>query len=112
MTATIYECADCGERTEHRRCQDCNLFTRRPGGGGHCPSCDELILVEELTTDDDQMAPSHTKILTGSRTSLRLTGGHESAPLHRPIASARNQTNSRKINKPSGNDQTNSAGGS
>lgn len=32
--------------------------------------------------------------------------------MHRPIASARNQTNSRKINKPSGNDQTNSAGGS
>lgn len=59
MTGIVYECSDCDERTDQRRCEDCNLFTRRAGAGGHCPSCDELILVEELL---DQDQPKRTAI--------------------------------------------------
>jgi predicted RNA-binding Zn-ribbon protein involved in translation (DUF1610 family) len=46
----IYECPDCGERyLGQRRCPDCNLFTRRQGPGGHCPHCDELVTLKDLT---------------------------------------------------------------
>lgn len=46
--AVIYECPGCGERQITRRCQDCNLFTRRLGAGGECPNCGEPVLTEEL----------------------------------------------------------------
>ena len=46
--AAVYECPDCGERLNQRRCPDCNLFTRRIGTGGACPSCGETITIEEL----------------------------------------------------------------
>jgi len=46
--AAIYECPGCGERQTTRRCQDCNLFTRRLGAGGECPHCGELVLTGEL----------------------------------------------------------------
>ena len=52
-TAVVYECPDCGERTVDRRCPDCNLFTRRLGGGGACPSCSEIITIEELEAITD-----------------------------------------------------------
>lgn len=74
MTATLYECGECGERTNQRRCQDCNRFTQRLGLGGHCPNCDEPILVEELLDNTDQPAPSHTNLLTGSIISLYAGG--------------------------------------
>jgi predicted RNA-binding Zn-ribbon protein involved in translation (DUF1610 family) len=45
--AAIYECPGCGER-QTSRCEDCNLFTRRPGVGGECPSCGEPVLIDEL----------------------------------------------------------------
>lgn len=67
MTPTIYECPDCGERTDERRCQDCNRFTRKLGAGGLCPSCDQPILISELLDDTNQMAPSHTEDLTSPR---------------------------------------------
>jgi rRNA maturation endonuclease Nob1 len=31
-----------------RRCEDCNLFTRRLGPGGECPHCGEPVLASEL----------------------------------------------------------------
>ena len=49
MTAlVVYECQGCGERLLERRCPDCNVFCRRLGVGGSCPSCGELATVEEL----------------------------------------------------------------
>jgi len=70
--AVIYQCPECDERMPDRRCPDCNLFTRRLGPGGPCPSCDDLILTTELTQDDQQPAPTYTEILTSSdhRTSV------------------------------------------
>lgn len=46
--SVVYECPSCGERCVERRCPDCNVFCRRLGPGGRCPSCDEVVLVEEL----------------------------------------------------------------
>ncbi len=45
----VYECAECGERQLQRRCEDCNLFTRRLDRGGPCPHCDELVTLTDLT---------------------------------------------------------------
>jgi predicted RNA-binding Zn-ribbon protein involved in translation (DUF1610 family) len=46
--AAVYECPGCGERQTTRRCEDCNLFTRRLGPGGECPNCGEPVLTSEL----------------------------------------------------------------
>jgi hypothetical protein len=46
--AVVYECSGCGERSFEPRCSECNLFCRRLGAGGCCPSCGETILAEEL----------------------------------------------------------------
>lgn len=46
---TVYECAECGERAIGRqRCEGCNRFSRAAGLGGHCPGCDEPVLISEL----------------------------------------------------------------
>lgn len=46
---TVYECDDCGERyLGVQRCEQCNRFCRVAGLGGHCPDCDELVLVTDL----------------------------------------------------------------
>lgn len=49
-TATgVYECPGCGDRLAgQRRCPECNLFARRQGEGGCCPSCGDVITVKEL----------------------------------------------------------------
>ncbi len=47
----VYECGSCGERLVERRCPDCNVFARRLGAGGRCPSCDEIVLASELEGD-------------------------------------------------------------
>jgi len=65
-TGTVYECSECGEQTLQRRCQDCNLFTRRLGAGGHCPHCDELLLITDL---DPPPARSTTESYTDNLTS-------------------------------------------
>jgi predicted RNA-binding Zn-ribbon protein involved in translation (DUF1610 family) len=44
----VYECPGCGERLLERRCPDCNVFCRRLGVGGCCPSCGDVVTVEEL----------------------------------------------------------------
>jgi hypothetical protein len=47
--STVYECDECGERlVGSQRCDECNRFARRVGPGGHCPSCDSAVTVEEL----------------------------------------------------------------
>ncbi len=79
--AVLYQCPECDERMTDRRCPDCHLFTRRLGPGGCCPSCEDLILVAELTENDQQNpAPTYTDNLTGSiqrrsARSLRLRSG-------------------------------------
>jgi len=46
----VYECPGCGERfVDGRRCPDCNVFCRRLGSGGCCPSCGEVVTADELT---------------------------------------------------------------
>ncbi|MCW2666524.1 MAG: hypothetical protein JWN57_1486 [Frankiales bacterium] len=45
----VYQCPDCDARYfGQQRCEDCNVFCSRIGTGGHCPSCDEAILLDEL----------------------------------------------------------------
>ena len=67
MAGVVYECAECGERTLERRCDDCNLFTRKLGSGGPCPECEENILVTELLNQNqDQPVLSYTGNLTSS----------------------------------------------
>jgi hypothetical protein len=46
---TIYECPQCHERfVDERRCSSCQLFCRSLGLGGHCPECDQPILLSDL----------------------------------------------------------------
>ncbi len=46
---TVYECSVCGERSVgERRCQDCHVFSRALGLGGHCAECDHPILLADL----------------------------------------------------------------
>lgn len=67
IISNVYECPDCGEQTTERRCPDCNLFTRRLGPGGHCPSCDDVVLISDiLTTQATSTTGTYTENLTGS----------------------------------------------
>ena len=51
---TVYECGQCGARAlGTQQCQDCHTFMTAAGIGGHCPCCDELITVTELTTGNN-----------------------------------------------------------
>jgi len=46
---TLYECPSCQERfVGERRCGSCQLFCRALGLGGHCPECDQPILLSDL----------------------------------------------------------------
>ena len=46
---TVYECSVCGERTVgERRCEECNVFERGLGLGGHCTECEQPILLADL----------------------------------------------------------------
>ena len=46
---TVYECTTCATRAlGQQRCTDCHTFMTRIGYGGHCPSCDEPIAINEL----------------------------------------------------------------
>jgi len=51
VASVVYECPSCEERLLERRCPECNVFCRRLGPGGRCPSCDEMVLIDELGTD-------------------------------------------------------------
>ncbi len=55
MAQTVYTCEECGERyLGERRCPDCGSFLRRLGVGGHCPECDQAVLVAELLAEDER----------------------------------------------------------
>jgi ribosomal protein L32 len=46
---TVYECPRCQERfVAERSCPSCHLFGRSLGMGGHCPECDQPILLADL----------------------------------------------------------------
>jgi hypothetical protein len=46
---TVYECPGCQERLlGERRCPSCQLFCRALGVGGHCPECEQPILLADL----------------------------------------------------------------
>ena len=46
---TVYECSLCGGRSVgERRCEECNVFKRGLGLGGHCAECEQPILLAEL----------------------------------------------------------------
>ncbi len=46
---TVYECSDCETRyLGEQWCSDCNRPCRRVATGGTCPSCEEVITVDEL----------------------------------------------------------------
>jgi DNA-directed RNA polymerase subunit RPC12/RpoP len=49
IAPVVYECSGCGRSTPSSlAARDCNLFCRRLAPGGRCPSCGEVVLVEEL----------------------------------------------------------------
>lgn len=49
IVSVVYECPGCEERfVGERRCPDCNVFCRRLGAGGCCPSCGEVVTADEL----------------------------------------------------------------
>lgn len=46
---TVYECPRCEARfVGERRCPECHVFCRALGLGGHCPDCDQPILLADL----------------------------------------------------------------
>jgi hypothetical protein len=46
---TVYECSACNERfLGERRCDQCNLLSRKVGLGGRCSGCDEILTVIDL----------------------------------------------------------------
>ncbi|MGH9153284.1 MAG: hypothetical protein ACRD03_13000 [Acidimicrobiales bacterium] len=49
LVGVVYECPSCGERLVEQRCPECNVFCRLVGPGGHCPACDEVVLVDDLS---------------------------------------------------------------
>jgi len=49
---TVYECEGCGVRQiGSQSCEECHRFMRRAGAGGACPSCEEVVTVQELLDD-------------------------------------------------------------
>jgi len=50
---TVYECSVCGERSVgERRCEECNVFKRGLGLGGHCTECEQPILLADLLGEE------------------------------------------------------------
>lgn len=57
--SVVYQCPECDERyLDERRCPDCQLFCRRLGPGGPCPSCDEPVSLTDLTAEETTMPPT------------------------------------------------------
>ena len=58
LEGTLYLCPQCDTRyLAEQWCPDCSRPCRRLGAGGTCPSCEEMITVQELITDDDASPP-------------------------------------------------------
>ncbi|GAC1611222.1 MAG: hypothetical protein NVS3B26_22670 [Mycobacteriales bacterium] len=53
--AVVYQRPDCEQRfLDEQRCPDCQLFCRRIDRGGNCPHCDELVAINDLTTNTEE----------------------------------------------------------
>lgn len=52
QAVTVYQCPSCDARhVKQQRCDECGIFARRVGLGGHCPNCDEAVTIEDLVGD-------------------------------------------------------------
>jgi hypothetical protein len=50
---TVYECERCGGRELGvQRCEACNLWMRAVGIGNNCPSCGDVVSINELMGRD------------------------------------------------------------
>jgi len=50
LEGTIYQCPECETRyLAEQWCPDCSRPCQRLGAGGNCPSCEEMITIEELS---------------------------------------------------------------
>lgn len=46
---TVYQCPDCdGLQLGVQRCNQCQIFGRSLGLGGHCPHCEEPVTLDDL----------------------------------------------------------------
>lgn len=46
---TVYQCPDCdGLQLGVQRCNQCQIFGRSLGLGGHCPHCEEPVTLNDL----------------------------------------------------------------
>ena len=69
---TVYACGECESRyLGEQWCPDCNRPCLRLGAGGTCPSCEEVILSEELTGDQVDDTPSKNLPLQDSPSTLK-----------------------------------------
>jgi hypothetical protein len=58
---TVYACPICEARfIGVQRCEECNVWCRRLGPGGACPSCDEPVALSDLLTKE-QLRPRAAK---------------------------------------------------
>ena len=76
---TVYTCGSCQSRyLGEQWCHDCNRPCQRLGAGGTCPSCEDVVLIEELTGDQSDDTPSKNLPLQDSpstmKKSLRFQG--------------------------------------
>jgi len=72
----VYPCPGCGERLAGaRRCEDCNLSARRPGEGGRCTTCSEILtfiaLLDTLAQVVTGSSPSRARLAPGRASTSR-----------------------------------------
>jgi len=69
---TIYTCGSCQSRyLGEQWCHDCNRPCQRLGAGGTCPSCEDVVLIEELTGDQSDDTPSKNLPLQDSPSTIK-----------------------------------------
>jgi len=69
---TVYACGSCDSRyLGEQWCHDCNRPCQRLGAGGTCPSCEEVVLLEELTGDQVDDTPSKNLPLQDSPSTMK-----------------------------------------
>ena len=69
---TVYACGECDSRYLGQQwCHDCNRPCQRLGAGGTCPSCEDIILTEELIGDQVDDTPSKNLPLEGSQSTMK-----------------------------------------
>ncbi|MCA1693934.1 MAG: hypothetical protein LC749_03930, partial [Actinobacteria bacterium] len=69
---TVYACGECDNRyLGEQWCHDCNRPCQRLGAGGTCPSCEDIILTEELIGDQVNDTPSKNLPPQGSPSTMK-----------------------------------------